>query len=164
MHTSNVRRLHVAMSTVLLFSALFSPLLWVAIMAVCQHHQLIQAGFFVLAYGLAMYFVCSPTIKLSPHHLVHQTFFYRWDIDLQTITHVSVDTQPGLMLKLRRKGQPSIAFSIKAFSQEDIVVLLGHIQRESFATSFDQLSQRLGRGHFEPINQTAFARLTRLTS
>jgi len=164
MHNTSVRQLHVGMATVLLFSVLFSPLLWVAIMAIGGQHQPVQAVFFLMAYFAGMYCVCSPSIELRPGHLLYRTFFYRLDIDLQTVTAVSVATHPGLMLKLRRESQPAIALSIKPFAQEDIVVLLGHIQRESSNATFDPLSQSLGRGFFESINQTAFARLTRLTS
>ena len=106
-------------------------------------------------YGLAVYWICSPSVELSPGRLVYKALMKKMSVDLSSVGSVVIASRPAPTLELREASNtpPLISFIVKPFSKVGVAAILHHIQAERPIAQFDAVSTDMKAGDFASVTR-----------
>jgi hypothetical protein len=127
--TATVR---VSKSTVIIFAIIFLPLLLWGTSLLWSTGQTEKGVLIGIGYVFMVYWVCSPSIELIPGGIIYRALFRRREIDLSTVSEVSVSANPApSLVQTAKRGGDLFRFTIKPFSKAGLVAVLHHIRQSN---------------------------------
>src|SRR5579871_5508811 len=155
MDPASPRIIRVAPATVIIFSVLLSPALFVGALLIWRGQQIPEALGLCAAYITFVYLICSPSVELAPNRLIYRSFLKRRAIALSEVVEVKAGAPLAPTLQLLRKGGHGEPFSfiIKPFSKLGVVAMLHHIQTFCPEAQFDRITKDMSVGDFRSITR-----------
>jgi hypothetical protein len=152
--TATVR---VSKSTVIIFAIIFLPLLLWGTSLLWSTGQTEKGVLISIGYVFMVYWVCSPSIELIPGGIIYRALFRRREIDLSTVSEVSVSANPApsLVFQTAKRGGDLFRFMIKPFSKAGLVAVLHHIRQSNPSIRFDKFAEDMSNADFRSVTREA---------
>ena len=145
--------IRVGSATVIILSILFSPFLIGGVSLLWKGLHIMQGLALCAAYFALLYWLCSPAVELLPRRLAFRTLFRRKEIDLTTVSNVSITANRSPTLVLHRQAGEPFSFIVKPFSKADVVRILQHIGNANPSARFDAISSDMRRSDFGSVSR-----------
>lgn len=143
--------------TVIIFSVMLSPALFVAAELLWSGRQLPHAALLCGLYAMVQWWMCGRTVELVPGRLIYRVFFTTKVIDVSNVAAAEVVARPAPTLELRHEGscQAVPAFIVKPFSRTGVAAILDHIRQSSPNVKLARVAQDMSQGRFDTITREA---------
>jgi hypothetical protein len=155
MDATSSRIIRVAPATIIIFSVLFSPALFLASVLIWRGQQIPEALCLCAAYIAFVYLICSPSVELTTSQVTYRSFLNQRSIAFADIAAVSMTANPAPTIELMRK-QPhgrTFSFIVKPFSKSGVVSLLNEIRANCPEARFDAVANDMSTGDFRSITR-----------
>jgi hypothetical protein len=159
MDSTSPRIIRVDPATVIIFSVLFSPALFMSLMLIWRGQQIPDGIALFALYVVGVYWICSPSIELDQHKLTYRALLKRGTIMLSEVAAVKISANPApTILFLRKKpATDSFSFIIKPFSKAGVVALLHHLREGCPGARFDEIAIDLSNDDFDSITRATIS-------
>lgn len=154
MNPNEDRIIRAAPATAIIFSILFSPLLFVGFLCLFKTGQLWTGLLFCALYPATILAICSPTVFITNSTLTYRTLFGSRSIDLSSVAKVSVTAQPAPTLQiLSADARQPFSFIIKPFTKTGVTYIMKSIRMSAPNARFDAISNDLSNNDFSSVKR-----------